>query len=265
MEWKIFLIILLLATIFACNPNDDPINDIAPEDKEENIVQLKLSGSDKEINIFDITIFKVRPDKSATLLDIMDSCDSIVWYISDLQGSFNIYQPNSFIFQWGHNFFLPGEYKTYLLAYKDKKVVYGDTVSINVANNKDFLGYNWKDIKGPIGSSTGYMDVLSDIELATYQSVYNNVPSVRFFVWNDSEENSDKVLSGYINKLYGTPMYKKEEGESLLDKYNELFNYREEGAIPEIIWITPASRIVLLKVPHRLDWREYEIYAEPNI
>lgn len=266
MERKTFFMLLLLPIVFACNPDDDPINNIDdPEEEKESIVKLKLYGSDKEINIFEMTVFSVSPERSATLLKIKDSCDSIVWWISDLQGRFNILRSNSFTFQWSHNFFLPGEYETYLLAYKDNKVIYGDTVSINVTNNKDFLGYNWKDIKGPLGHSTGYVDALSDTEFSTYQSVHNDIPYVRFFVWNDCEESSDKILSGHINRLYGTPKYRKEDGELLLQKYKELFNYKKEEAVPETIWITPTSRIVLLKVSYRMDWCEYEIYAEPNI
>lgn len=268
MERKTFFILLLLAIVFACNPDDDPINNIDDPEEEENnedIAKLKLSVSDKEINIFEITVFSVWPDRSATLLDIREPCDSIVWWISDLEGSFNILRPNSFTFQWGHNFFLPGEYQTYLFAYKDNKIIYGDTVSINVTNNKDFLGYNWVDIEGSVGHGVGYHSVLSDYELGTYQSIHNNVPGVTFSIIGNNFGGNDRILSGYIHKLYGAPKYKKEDGESLLGKYNELFNYKQEEASPETIWITPTSRIVLLKVPYRLDNREYEIYAEPNI
>lgn len=285
MRLKSFYILLLLTIVFACSSDDDPINEIEiPEeevdkpgddgDDDKKIVTFKLNVSKNEVNIFEMIEFNVNVDDMgplAPLFSLREVYDSIVWSVSDVEGRYKIFQHShdesdshvQFKFGWGHDFFLPGEYDTYLHGYKDNKVIYGDTLSVNITDNKDFLGYNWIDIKGSLGHSSGCHSVLSDYELATYQNVYDGVPGITFFIWNTSGRPSGIILSDYITKLYGFPKYDNDNETLLLEKYDELFNYKEEGSIPEAIWTTTSSLIVLLKVPHRLDNRKYEIYAEP--
>lgn len=76
---------------------------------------------------------------------------------------------------------------------------------------------------------------------------------------------SEKILSDYITALYSSPTYDLTD-DTLLEKYNSLFTYKKENAYPQYIWLTPKSKIVLLKCYDKIftKYFEYEIYAEPG-
>ena len=110
------------------------------------------------------------------MFSLFDIYDSITWKVSNLDGSLKIFKHTegsaNFIRQWSHSFYSPGKYKAYVSGYKNKEVISSDTVEIEITNTKDFLCYNWKDIKGSIGHATGYEDVLNDYEFITYEDMH---------------------------------------------------------------------------------------------
>lgn len=257
------------------NENGNGNEDGGDNGKTENTIPvLKLNAKESQKNIFEYMEFNLHAKNDFTLLDLTEAYDSIVWKVSDLEGRCKIMEQDGsthFTFKWSHNFFFPAEHKAILLGYKSDKVLYSDTISVKVTNDKDFLGYNWKDIKDPSGNSTGYVNVLSDhYGFATSHDIYQDVPSVSLFVrqYNKKEnesifiQKSEKILSDYISTLYSAPTYNATDN-TLLEKYNHLFTNKIKNAYPQSIWLTPKAKIVLLKC-YDGDFFEYKIYAEPG-
>lgn len=255
------------------NGNGNGNNDNDSVKTENTIPILKLSVKENQKNIFEHMEFSLYSENAFTLLDLTETYDSIVWKVSDLEGNFKIMKQDDgthFTFKWSQNFFLPAEYKAMLLGYKNDKVLCGDTISVKITNDKDFLGYNWEDIKGSIGHSEGYVDVLSNKTFFTRQEINQGIPSVILFLRQNNKEEDDsvfiqkseKILSDYISTLYSVPNYNVTD-DLLVEKYNQLFTYKEENTYPQSIWLTPKAKIVLLK-SYNGDFYEYEIYAEPS-
>lgn len=260
-------ILFILLFVSSCSDTDS-------EDKHntEKIIPLELEIEETQKNIFDYAVFSLLLDKYDVISSLFDVYDSITWKVSNLEGSLKIFRQTSgsanFISQWSHSFANPGNYKTYVLGYKNNEVIYSDTVEVKITNTKDFLCYNWKDIKGSIGHSTGYIDVLSDYDFSTFEDMHQGVPSVTVFLLEKKKgnklaflEKSKKIFIDYINSLYFTHPVYNETDHILLDKYNELFMYKKENTFPICIWITPKSKIVLIKDE---TYNEYQLYAEPN-
>lgn len=283
-KWLYFLFTALVFS--SCSGDDDDMfgkgddgngDDGGSGNAENELFVLNLNVKEDQKNIFDLVEFGILPEKSITLAGLREHYDSLVWKVSGLEGSHKVFEytdySSSLSFKWSHNFFLPGDYETYLLGYKDDKVIYGDTMSVKIVNDKDFLGYNWKDIEGSIGHSVGYVDVLlEDKNKVTYQDMHQNTPSVELSLWLNGHQDeqafireSEKMLSDYITSLYSSPTYDLTD-DALLEKYNSLFTYKKESAYPQCIWLTPKSKIVLLKCYDNIftDYFVYRIYAEPG-
>lgn len=284
---KKWLYFLFTALIFSsCSGVDDEVlgkddegsaDDGGSDNVESELLVVNLNVKEAQKNIFDLVEFDIAPEKSMSIADLAEHYDSLVWKVSGLEGSYKVFEytdySSSFSFKWSHNFFIPGEYETFLLGYKDDKVIYSDTIPVKIADEKDFLGYNWKDIKGSIGHSVGYEDVLlEDNDIVTYQDMHQDTPSVVLSLWLNGHQDeqafirkSEKILSDYITSLYSSPIYDLTD-DALLEKYNSLFTYKKENAHPQCIWLTPKSKIVLLKCYDKIftNYFEYEIYAEPG-
>ena len=163
-------VLFILLFISSCSDTDNStfpeIND-EEENNTEKIIPLKLEIEDTRKNIFDYAVFGLFPNDYFIMFSLFDIYDSITWKVSNLDGSLKIFKHTegsaNFIRQWSHSFYSPGKYKAYVSGYKNKEVISSDTVEIEITNTKDFLCYNWKDIKGSIGHATGYEDVLNDI------------------------------------------------------------------------------------------------------
>lgn len=268
-------VLFILLFISSCSDTDNStfpeIND-EEENNTEKIIPLKLEIEDTRKNIFDYAVFGLFPNDYFIMFSLFDIYDSITWKVSNLDGSLKIFKHTegsaNFIRQWSHSFYSLGKYKAYVSGYKNKEVISSDTVEIEITNTKDFLCYNWKDIKGSIGHATGYEDVLNDYEFITYEDMHQGIPSVSVYL-RDKEKNdrpaflirSKKILTDYINSLYNTTPVYDETDDILLKKREELFVYKEENTYPLCIWITPKSRIVLIKNER---FNEYQLYAEPN-
>ncbi|WP_288206971.1 hypothetical protein [uncultured Parabacteroides sp.] len=272
---------------FSCSEIDDNIPDNNDEDNngdkdnienENDMPVLNLYVNTDQKNIFDLMEFQIQTEGTVMLSDLRAHYDSVVWKVSGLDGSYKIFErtdfSSSFSFKWSHNFFFPGEYETFLLGYKEDKLIYkSDTLPIKITDDKDFLGYNWKDIKGFIGHGTGYVDVLfKDRDIVTFQDMHQDTPSVELSLLlngNQDEQafilKSEKILSDYISSLYSSSIYDLTD-DTLVEKYNKIFTYKKENAYPQCIWLTPKSKIVLLKCYDKYfkDYFKYEIYAEPG-
>ena len=238
---------------------------------------VKINAKEKEGNIFGLMEFNLfsYSEKDFTLLDLTEAYDSIVWTCSSKNQRFRILENSGnsthFTWKWSTCFFLPTEYQTCLLGYKNNKVISRDTISINIANNKDFLGYNWKDVVRTSRYNIGYQNVfLKAYDFVTYSIVTEGIPSACLFLVDNKNIGertfalkSKQILFDYICSLYSTPTY-SQDNLTLLTNYNELFKNKKNGAVPECIWITPKSKIVLLKEYDELeDYPKYRIYAEP--
>lgn len=268
-------ILFILLLISSCS-NKDSI--ISPEinggegDNTEEIIPLKLELEETQKNIFDYAVFSLYPDKYGIMFSLLNVYDSITWEVASLDGSLKVFKHTEgsakFIHQWSHNFYKPGKYNTYLLGYKNNEVINSDTVQIEITNTKDFLCYNWEDITKPGEHATGYIDVLNDYEFATYADMHQGIPSVTVYLTDKKKDDrpdflkqSKDILIDYINSLYAISPTFNETDDSLQEKYDELFVYQKENAHPLCIWITPKSKIVLIK---NEALNEYQLYAEPN-
>ncbi len=275
---NLFYSLAVLLFISSCSKTDssifpDDMNDDEGNNNVEEIIPLKLEIEETQKNIFEYTVFKLFPDKNFMLFSLMDVYDSITWKVSNIEGRMKILEQTSgsakFTQQWCHHFYLPGKYQTYVLGYKNNKIAYSDTTEIEITNTKDFLCYNWKDIPSSIGPSTGYVDALCDeYSFATFGYRNEGTPSVTVYLRDEKKDNkpaflekSKKVFIDYINSLYSILPTYNETDDILLEKYNNLFTYKKKEAYPICIWITPKSKIALIKDEF---YNEYQLYAEPT-
>lgn len=279
---KDFIYLILIGLfISSCSHSDNILDSDDDPELPNQAINIKLEVKQETGNIFEMIQFNIYSENSFPIFDLKNSYDSLIWTVPDL-GRFNVYSQTSgegyysshFTSQWSHNFFLPAKYTSILLGYKDNKIIKADTVYINILNDKDFLGYNWKDITTSSGFSTGYVDALSDnYSFTTYQSLSNSIPSITLFLWNERKEDenifaqkSEKILFDYICSLYSKPTYTTNNSDLLIEKYNNLFKDRIEDAKPLSIWITDKSRIVLYAHYEEYGgYDEYRIHAEPNL
>lgn len=270
---KIFYLFLILS-LFAVSCNDDDNdNDLG---KEDDIIKIELYTEKDIANIFEIVTFGITVDRSFNLLELRETYDSLVWTVEDL-GRFNILPYNRFTWQWSHNFFIPKEYETVLTGYKDNKVIMTDKLSVKIVNDKDFLSSNWDEITDSATTGTGYYNVFGgDSEYSTYHRYENQRPSMDVYIWYNRAKTDEAQFSEYskeklfslMTALYAEPKYSKaDDPNEIAEQYDKLFKHKEDdGAEPLNIWITPSSRIVLLKYKGYVlsEAMEYRIQAEPN-
>lgn len=242
---------------------------------------IKLGVNQNVLNIFESSEFNIRfkfeGKTSYTLADISEAFDSIDWVVSGQQGRLRVFVGSnsqhpgtSLTSLWSHRFYSPGEYEACLHGYKDNKIVFSDTLQVNVTDNKHFLGWNWNELTD-LNENTGHINALNKhYELTTYATVSpQGVPSIELNLWNSLVEDekqfsqkSDTVLYNYITSLYRRPTYDRNSSE-LADKYNTLFSNKKENVQPCAIWLTRNAKIVLLRKDVKYSERCW-IYAEPE-
>jgi hypothetical protein len=269
----------LILIILASSCSKDESQNSGNTQGKTAIVKLKIKVSDNNKNIFEDLIFDVaseNDDPNYNLVmghDLSKCYDSILWKTSNIDGSFKILEQNnnSMVFhkQWANSFSLPGNYTTYLLGYKNNKLIYRDSLAITISNNKDFLEYNWTDTDD---SRSANNNLNKDYSFSTAKKTYQNVPYVALTVYANSGVNYDlfisqnksqDILLKYINSLYSTPTYGVLDGNIVVEKYKNLFNYQKANAIPLYIWVTTKVKIVLVKSP---DFpTNFAVYAESNM
>ncbi len=233
----------------------------------------RLAVQQPKGNIFDeITFYLNNEDQQAIRIDELPVpvCDSIVWTVDGLGGSYRVYEQKRTDSQpslrWTHYFKYPGEYKTRLAAWKDNKIFYRDQLDITITNNKDFLLYNWSDITKTSQAWSSHVDVLKGTPalIATY-GLNGTTPWGLVRLLNRGYIESYDPLYNYLCQLYSTPTYTAgTKKQNIFQLYNELFSGQKEypDAYPEAIWVTERATIVLLMQDE--DFPGYMIYAEPN-
>ena len=265
---KVLFPILLIALLASsCTKDTDFKNN-----DSENTFKVRLNIKESVNNIFEPMEFNIYSKDDSTrsqynALAGAGAYDSIVWKVSNMNGRLKIQEYTSNggrqTIAWSQYFFLPGEYETYLVGYKENKIVYSDTVSFKISNNKDFLDFNWADMKEADYYSGGYANFLSeDYNFETFRGVSHNVPSMYLAALADNQAH-DKILFDYITALYGKPAYTTNDNGTLLKSYQDMFDWHQEKATPTTIWITPKSKIALIKCNNG-EFYDYVIYAEPN-
>jgi hypothetical protein len=241
-------------------------------------LRVKMNAKEKEGNIFGLMEFNLfsYSEEDFTLLDLTEAYDSLVWVCSNTNQRYKIleysYNSSRFTWKWSTCFFLPEEYETVLLGYKNSQVITSDTVSVNIVNNKDFLGYNWVDVVSTSTAGTSYHNVFQKkYDFKTRSVVTDDAPSEYLFLHSTTEREaifapkSRQILFNYANLLYSSPTYSSDEGNSLSEVYNKLFKNKNKSATPEYIWVTSKSKIALLKKYDSINgYSNYEIYAEPK-
>lgn len=263
----LFSIILIALLASSCTKDPGLKNN-----DSENAFKIRLNVHESEKNIFEPMEFNVYSKDDSTRSQYsayadFGAYDSIVWKVSNMNGRFKILEYTSNTeretIAWTQYFFLPGEYETYLVGYKENRVVSSDTVSIKISNNKDFLGFNWADIKKSDYYSGGYANFISEnYDFETFPGIPQSVPCMHFVALADNQDH-EKELFDFITALYGKPAYTTYDTDTLLKTYQDMFVYHRGKATPINIWITSRSRIVLLKC-NGGEVFDYVIYAEQN-
>lgn len=278
---KISFFLFAILTMFTSCSSDSDNETIPEEPSKKEIYKFTQKVDMVEFNIFDLPLFTLHNNEdgglNTYLFGLSAVYDSITWSNSVQPGSCKIFtqkhsdggESQSITTQWANAFYLPGDYETYLHGYKDGKIVYGDTLKIKVNNTKDFLMYNWSDVKEADDSSIGFVNVLnSNFELAANRVIEGEIPGVKLRVLPTLHDDnlfaslSDKLLYNYISTIYNEPIYGR-DSEKLAEKYQELFFNQMPYVTPQCIWITPKSRVVLLH-EDREGLKRTFIYSEPN-
>lgn len=258
---------LIALSISACSDKQEEFIDNGndPDLTEEKVVTAHLEVTNYSANIFEPVNFKLVYDTDSYFGAFTINVDSIIWEVPG-EGKIKVISDSNIYRYWGHHFFRPGNYETYLLSYKNGEVVARDTSHIvSIYNEKDFLAYNWDEVKPQIGA-LGFMNILhNDNIFAIMQDVYQGVPAITLFITEKSElPNSKEILSNYMTSLYKwAPCYESSEDPEFMDKYKGLFNHKKANTQPVKIWLTTTSKIVLLKYDES-GQEAYQIYAEPK-
>lgn len=227
-------------------------------------------------NIFDLMSFYLynESSESINISGLSRVCDSIVWTVDGINGSFRVFEheegegwaKHTLTFTWGHCFNYPGEYKTNLAAWKDSKVIFCHQLDITIMNDKDFLGYDWSDITKDSQGWTGYADLLTNnLKLITTYGLSGAVPYAEVCVFGSDIAQSYDTLYDYFCGLYSSPTY-TDKTDKMWQLYDELFSEQKQypNAYPIAIWMTKRANLVLLLLNESTEYPRYMVYAEPN-
>lgn len=282
---NILLILSLLFLTYSCSGNDPSLpdrggNGTDTPDDTFRPVRIGIRASTKDANIFDDLLFTLYPDRDCSMLEVRQSYDSLIWLVPEVDGLFKIMKPNGFTFSWGNSFSKQGEYHTILQGFKDKKMILADTIIVNIKNNRDILGYNWKDIKESQKGLYGTTDIFdSRYSIRTSKVYENGSPALEIYMqlqWKGTiadeilkeyqEKRQEKMTYDYLTGLYGEPkLSHTKDGATIIDTYKNTFKYSDKTLVPRYIWETNTSRIVLLQIYGIWgEWNSYFAIAEPN-
>lgn len=282
---------LLLSTCLLISCSDKELGSLVDEIEVEHLsgeevkLPITLVADKNNQNFYEMVMFELKdstyngPNGSMLIPLKYQNLDSLTWEVEGSSKKMNLLVKQSggyrFTTAWGHYFYLPGNYKTYLQGYRGKDVVVKDSAVINISADGDFLHVKWSEVNGEPNQNTDYTNNgTQDYEFQVYSSkigkeIFSKL-NVRFDNLDYMKFNPEigkrelDVFTSYISSLYGKPKY-EETNKGLYAKFKKLFkkNVREEQVIK--IWIGKSSNIALLK---KDSWIEdgfgYEIHAEPN-
>lgn len=275
LTYNIVLIICIAITSCVGTPNfGEPITE-SEDSIHKSVLNNILKSKKDEYGIFEVAQFALfTKDIPQSTLTFIENFDSIVWNIKGFNSPsfivFNYVPSKTYIaFTWSQNFFLPGDYISFLSGYKGGKVIDTDSISFKVYNKRDFLCFNWKEITESDKITTGYHDNFLSHTFSTRKIMQGNTPSVYLYCRlersNDLEDNTKQLLFEQISSLYGQPTFSDNNSEILSAQYNQLFSYKEKDIEPKYIWKTNKSNIVLLADYDEIDETfNYFVYAEPS-
>ncbi len=262
---NLVITIFCFGLLVACSDDENIKNESI-----SNKLKLHLTVKDdkKDWNILELAEFKQFPNTDFSLNKIASTYDSIVWkVIGRVEGSFKVFEQERAhtVSRWSNNFYYPGKYEAFLVGYKDNKEFYSDTITLNVSNQKEFLSYNWGEIKSSERAGVGYVNVLSEkTYIVTRQEMYNETPHIIVSTMEENTENQKKFLEEYMTTLFDKPVCDVNSSKNLQNKYYNLFKYKPENITPVAFWITSTSRIMLVKwYSEKQEYYEYFVYAEP--
>lgn len=279
---KLIYALFFILCIISCTSEsitDDTTETITTDQKETEFELIHLANENKG-NVFHLFTFHIAlNDQNVSSLyqsDLEQRYDSVTWSISSQHGSIKIfevekahgYTGSKLLWQWSHTFYVPGQYETYLHAYKNNEIVHSDTLTVDVVNEKDFLMYNWAEISSADNTSIGFENVINNnFNLCAIRTTYERTPGIELFLWQNIDDEdtfiqySEHELYNYISSIYKQPTYDR-NAIDLIEKYQELFAHQEPDAVPYAIWLTPKNIITLLKKENE-EIKRVLVYAEP--
>lgn len=266
---KFFLLLLLCLLGIGCDKYSE---NCEKQESLENKVLFLYKPEKVEMNLLEITNFSIVFEEPASLAQIQKRYDRLEWVVQDEEGeqySFTLMNANEFTFKWGHCFYHPGTFKSYLLGIKDERIIYqSDTVTLKISNTKDFLGWNWNEFPDKTISENSFVNILDpSFELAYFSLDNPEQKGICTYLLNSKQQDEDifsqeafRKLYNYMEELYGEPVVDKESAD-LNTMYEAEFSYQYKDAQPLAIWKTSKSRIVLLEV--QKEWKSIILFAEP--
>lgn len=244
-----------------------------PEQPDKKVLPFSLKADVTDVHLLEMMKFSITFDVTMTMAEVRDCYDHLEWVVTDDDGkelTHSLLGENSFMFSWGHCFHYPGTFTSYLRGSKEDKVVYqSKTLTLNVAADRDFLGWNWNELPDNTDVANGYVNILDpDFELCSVTLAQEDKRGIYVFPFNAKaeEENafckrSSEKLYRYMMDIYGEPVVDK-DGADLDEAYRTEFAYCLSDAKPLAIWKTESSRMVLLEVSVE-DWKVARVFAEP--
>lgn len=290
---KIYLFIFSIVLFLSCSDKENNLIVPNPEvesgsdsNKEIELLPLTLvTDKDKE-QIYEQVVFSLWDSLDTEpnggfplLLRYGDDLDSLIWQVEGSENSIHLLNTDnmrrySLKTLWGHYFYLPGIYKTFLYGYKDGQVVVRDSAITEIFADGDFLNVNWERLdQNPNKMVRFTNDDMQDYSLQIFTSLREDVLSSRLSVRfnsfdyrNPNAEIGDReieLLTSYITALYGEAKYHITD-RPFHDEFLKLFKtkFKEEQVLK--IWRARKSNIALIRgTDTDVNGFGYEIHAEP--
>lgn len=286
---RICFLLLTICLLSSCSDKElgslvDEI-DVEHPSGEEDKFPIKLVADKNNQNFYEMVMYELKdstyngPNGSMLIPLKYQNLDSLTWEVEGSTKKMNLLVKQSggyrFTTAWGHYFYLPGTYKTYLKGYRGKDVVVKDSTAIHISGEGDFLHVKWSEVSGNPNQNTGFTNnETQDYEFQVYSSrigkeIFSKL-NVRFDQLDYMKFNPEigkrelNIFTSYISSLYGKPKY-DETTKGIDTKFKKLFKKTVSKDQVIKIWLGKTSNIALLK---KDSWKEYgfgyEIYAEPN-
>ncbi|WP_293888663.1 MULTISPECIES: hypothetical protein [unclassified Sphingobacterium] len=246
------------------------------------MMPLRLETDVKTANIFNMVVFTMKDSSIDELTEWIglpikySDLDSLFWEVEGNPNRVKLLTKGTGSFslksEWGHYFYLPGTYKTYLSGYKDNNRVVRDSTYIKINANADFLNVDWNRIDN-INQNTGYTNngtlgyqfrILNRKSGNTFYSglrvAFDSIDYTQNIINLGNKERD--ALSAYMTKLYGKANFEGDK-ELLSEQFKQLF--KADVAKDEVlkIWKTPKSNMALLHLKNDEDEAfSYWVHAE---
>lgn len=285
------LLTIMFAIIFSnysCSSDEPEIIPKPIPEPEQEIDHIRMNAYPNVVDLFELSEIKISTQKIEDYLTLVFylqyQFDSIKWDMPDIFT--NISKDGKVLTSVGQSFCLPGKYKMAASGYKDGKIISTDTAYIQVVNNKDFMGLNWKD-NNKEKEFFNYISKVGNFYMPfTYCWENTEYALIEYRPYDINKETNliyakgRVYLSDLMTELYGEANLRY-DGEDILksplaleyqNKFKtsleDLRNSQYYKTIPLAIWETPSTYIALIGIK---DIREdgyadqsFKIIAEPR-